>query len=61
MSRPLVNHNGAVREMNETEYAEYLMMLEDQQPEPTVEEQLIELKRQLAERDAMIIELVGAL
>ena len=58
---PKININGVIREMNAGEIAEMERLATETQPEPTVEEQLAELRRQLAERDAMIIELAGAL
>ena len=58
---PKININGVIREMTAGEIAEMERLSTETQPEPTVEEQLSALKKQLAERDAMIIELVGAL
>ena len=51
MTRPMINDNGVTREMDETEYAEYLAEMERltemPPPKPTPEERLAEIEEAL--------------
>lgn len=51
--------NGVIRPMTPAELAEFERLAEQMpKPEPTIEEQVAELKKALAERDALILELL---
>lgn len=60
MTRPIINHNGTVRPATDAELAELERLASEMpKPEPTPEERLAALEKALAERDALIIELLS--
>ena len=66
MTRPIINHNGTVRPATDSELAEMERLAELERlaeqtpkPEPTPEERLAALEKALAERDALILELLS--
>ena len=60
MIRPLINVNGITRPMTPAELAELERLAEQMpKPEPTAEERLAALEKALAERDALILELLN--
>lgn len=59
MTRPMIDDNGVIRPMTASEIAELERIAEQMpKPEPTIEEQVADLKKALAERDALILELL---
>ena len=55
-----ININGITRPMTDAELAELNRLAEQMpKPEPTIEEQVADLKKALAERDALILELLS--
>ena len=55
-----ININGITREMTAEELAEFERLAEQMpKPEPTPEERLAALEKALAERDALILELLS--
>lgn len=60
MNRPMINDNGTIRPMSDAEIAEMERLAAEMPvPEPTPEEWLAALEKALAERDAMILELMS--
>lgn len=61
MSEPMmINDNGVIRPMTPAELAELeRLAAEMPKPEPTPEERLAALEKALAERDALILELLS--
>lgn len=59
MSRPMIDDNGVIRPVTPAELAEFERLAEQMpKPEPTPEERIAALEKALAERDALIIDLL---